>query len=162
MKKLILSLALVLAALSLKADTSYSTNVPSGTHPLITNRLTVTSVQILATNNTTVYFYDQNAMGLPYYGTNVVIPEYVSAASYSTNMWRTYVDYTGFTNTVTNRGIFTYYITNAASTNVLAPMAILSATAYQAELIPVDWLFSRGIIMRSPTYGVGVNITYHP
>ena len=160
MKKLLITLLLAIAFVA-QAELTLTTNVAAGTWVLLSSRAHVSTVTVIGTNNVTVRLYDQNTLADPYYGTNVVIPEYVSRSSYPTNIVNTFIGYQGLTNSYTNTGIFSYYVTNSASTNVLQVSAALSGSATAPVTYSGDWLFSRGVVISGES-GFGVTITYQP
>lgn len=161
-KKLLLSIGLVVGFTCFNAsgiDAMYSTNWNNGLHTggaftLISNDVIVTEIQLSSsTDPTTIRFFDNaGTAGLTnyQYGTNV------SVGSYPTNIVTTYVSTTGITNTFTNVGIFTYYLTNAPGSNTLPALFTYSLPASTASpLIHVALPFSKGLSI----YSTGSNIT---
>lgn len=151
MKKLILSLVLSLAAVAaIQAQVIISTNVTSaGTTLVSTNRVSAYSFEVAATNAITLYFYDQDNMADPYFGTNWVTGAYISRSTFPTNIASSYVNPNGYTNWYTNAGLFTLTTTNAAATNSLPAMAVINVGANETRVAYVPAIFTRGIVMRS-------------
>lgn len=164
MKKLFYPLvaAILGFATAAQAQLTVSTNVVAGTYVLLSTRATIKSVQIMATNNTVVEFYDQNTVAAPYYGTNVVVGAYQSRTSYTTNYAYSYIDFGGYTNWYTNSGIATVLVTNAAATNRLPISGAFSATANDmGDYQNLNILCARGVVIRTPLAAV-VTVTYWP
>lgn len=162
MKKLLLIAALIGSfALSVKAELSASTN-GGGTFVLLSSRAHASTIILTGTNTTTVYLYDMNTLAAPYFGTNTTNAAYTSKASYPTNIATSFVDYQGLTNWYTNTGTYTYLVTNAVGTNALTPIAVLSVGSGIPVVYTGDWLFSKGISVRSPSQTVGITVTYQP
>jgi hypothetical protein len=130
---------------------------PENTIILTTNRVNAYSVELTATANSLVNFYDIDVTNAPYYGTNYVNASYVSRTAYATNVVGTFVGYNGFTNWYTNQGIFTLTVTNAANTNALAPLFSASIGANTLTTYSVDALFVRGLVAVA-TKGTNINI----
>lgn len=129
----------------------------SNTIIVTTNRASVYSVELTATANALVSFYDIDVTNAPYYGTNYVNASYVSRTSYTTNLVTSYVGYNGYTNWYTNQGIFTLTVTNAANTNALAPLLSAVVGANTLTTYSVDALFTRGIVAVASS-GTNINI----
>lgn len=118
---------------------------------ILTNNLTIFSVQILSTNLTFVNFYDCSSTNLPYSGTNYVTAAYPAPQSYTTNLVTSYVGSNGYTNWYTNANVqFTYSVTNAAATNALAPIGSFAAIPNVVASYGSEMLFSQGVTVWSP------------
>jgi len=130
---------------------------PENTVILTTNRVNAYSVELTATANALVNFYDIDVTNAPYYGTNYVNASYVSRTSYTTNLVTSFVGYNGYTNWYTNQGIFTLTVTNAANTNALAPLFSAAIGPNVLTTYSVDALFARGLVAVA-TKGTNINI----
>lgn len=94
----------------------------------VTNNVTVIGITLTTSATASlVSFYDCPSLADPIRGTNYLTSSYISRAGFSTNYVTSYVGYNGYTNFYTNQGFWTYNVTNAAATNVLAPQAALFA-----------------------------------
>lgn len=165
MKKILLGIALCVTGLVANAQFAIlSTNLASGGPILIsTNRAAVYSVEISSTTAGTVKLFDQNTTAAPYYGTNFVTAAYPYRISYTTNKLSTYVGANGYTNYVTNVGIFSLSATNSAATNALNPSFAASIGANIAAVHATDAIFNRGIVAlcQGVTNG-SITIYYRP
>lgn len=124
---------------------------------LTTNRGSAYSIEITASANALVNFYDIDVTNAPYYGTNYVNSSFVSRTTYPTNYVYSFVGSNGYTNWYTNQGVFTLNVTNAANTNALSPIfsAVVAGNTYATY--SVDNLFVRGLVAVAPT-GTNVSI----
>lgn len=125
-----------------------------------TNRASVYQIEITATANTKVDFYDMDATNAPYWGTNYVNSAYATRVTYSTNLVTSFVGNNGYTNWYTNVGVYTLTVTNAANTNALSPMfsAVVAGNTY--AVYNVDALFVRGVVAVA-TAGTNVNLVVY-
>lgn len=161
-KLLALSMLVSLTTTDIKADVLTGTILDTGairnTILITTNRASVYSIEITATANAVVKFYDIDATNDPYWGTNYVNSSYVSRNTYASNaIVSSFVGYNGYTNWYTNTGVYTVQTTNAANTNALQPMfaAVVAGNTYATY--SVDALFVRGIAAVA-TSGTNVSI----
>lgn len=165
MKKILLGITLCVIGLTASAQFAVlTTNLASGAPILIsTNRAAVYSVEISSTTAGLVKLFDQNTTAAPYYGTNFVTEAYPYRVSYTTNMLGTYVGSNGYTNYVTNVGIFSLTLTNAAATNALNPSFAASIGANIAAVHATDAVFNRGVVAlcQGVTNG-SITIYYRP
>lgn len=156
MKKLLLSIAMMVSCFAVAqqvqvTNLNYTGTSPTVAKPIFTNRVHVTSVTLVSPNNNTVVEFFNQVTNTTLYGTNVVIPAYVSKGVAQSNIVSTYIQAdTGITNWYTNAGIFTYMITNAAATNALAPVGVFIGGANPVTYT-VDWLCERGLSVRVST-----------
>ena len=128
---------------------------------ITTNRASAYSVEVTASANSVVSFYDIDVTNAPYYGTNYVNSAYASRITYPTNYVYSFVGYNGYTNWYTNQGIFTLTVTNAANTNALNPLftAVVAGNSYATY--SVDALFTRGIVaVASSGTNIAIVINY--
>ena len=168
MKKLIL-LIVGLALLSVLPSNALilSGSVNNGVNLILTNRASVSSVTVVSTNAVVFYLYDSdNTNSTPTasttgtWGTNFVAGSYATRAAYTTNFVSSYVGYLGYTNWYTNQGLYTYSITNAQTTNAMAPLVGGASSANITATYPVDAIFNRGVVISSSANGVSYIITY--
>ena len=154
MKKL-LSLIVATMCFSAIAQQTYVTNVTtttSGLYPVFTNRVNLLSATVLSANNSVLEFF--NAItNAPYNGTNYVIGSTNYTRGYAqSNIVTSFVQAdTGITNWYTNAGLFTYTITNAPSTNRLAPAAVLVGGSQPITYNNINALCENGLTIRSTT-----------
>lgn len=155
-KLLILAIASFLAFDSQAQQTTpFTTNIAGISVPfvLLTTRANVK--QIVVANSklspVTVEFFDNDSLALGTNGTNIILPAYVSRSYYSTNIASSFVGVNGVTNWYTNSGVFTYNVTNAASTNTLAAAWTGAVGASQAQVFNTDFLCVRGVVVRADT-----------
>lgn len=119
--------------------TSVGTNVMTGTTALVP--MHVYQVTVIATNATANVTLNDSA-----YATNTwSVPEYVSYATYSSNIVNNYVDGTGVTNYLTNAVAYTLVVTNAAADALLTPKGVFTAPANTAITYNTDMIFLKGI-----------------
>src|ERR1043166_2339147 len=114
-----------------------ATNVTTGgTFLLSTNRASIYQVELTSTASCRVDLFDSDSLADPYFGTNYVT---------------TYIGSNGFTNTVTNVGLWTLTLTNAANTNALPTLGSFVVGANTYAVYNVDELHARGVTFRSST-----------
>lgn len=144
---------------------TFSTNILTGqqAYILLSTNCSVYSIQLLsAINPVTVDFYDSAQITAPAFGTNYTNAAFVSTVSYASNAVVTAnIGATGFTNYLTNSGIYTLLVTNAAATNVLPKMVSLAVGANLSIQSDVDITFARGVSVR-PTTNVTIILGYKP
>lgn len=147
MKKLLLiALSLIGAAAVYGQSIVISTNLASGAVVLLTtNRAAAYSIELTSTSAGVVKLFDNDDTTAPSYGTNSVTAAYPYRISYPTNMLSTYVGSNGYTNYVTNVGIFSLTLTNAAATNAMSPLFSAAVGANVAVIHTTDAIFTRGI-----------------
>lgn len=148
----------VLAFSSEKASASQiSTNTTTaGTYTLLSARnINISQVQVLAgAAPVQILLYD--SVGVTNY-TNIA---YIGVGSYTTSIISTVVSpLTGYTNSFTNTGIFTYTNTVAANTNNALPYTLFPAQANTMATYPVDLHNVRGLTIVANTNAT-VAITY--
>lgn len=131
----------------------WTTNIANGTCVLVTtNRLNIRQVQISAAQDSVKFeIFNNDSLATPKFGTNYTLSSYVSKNSYSTNIWSSFIDSGGVTNYYTNSGIFTYSVTNAASTNVLSPSFVGYAQPNTVISFNTDILNEKGTVIRAST-----------
>ncbi len=167
MKKIILSLGLVVvSALSVNAQMpidsyiSASLTTPGGALSgttnvflLTTNRVQLHTIQLLSTASGSALFYDSDNTNAPFYGLAYTNAPYVSFTVYPTNyVTSNYSTLTLTTNFLTNAGVYTLQVTNAANTNYLNPAYGIAWSANLAQQISgLNLVFARGITMRTTT-----------
>lgn len=136
---------------------------PNNTTLVLSNRLNIKEIDIAAgSGQVLLELYDQNNTNAPLWGTNYVGSNYVSVARYATNIASSFVDPgTGYTNWYTNQGIFTYNVTNLASTNALARSAAFVVQPNTAQAFNTDLLHIKGLTVRCNT-NASVVVYYNP
>lgn len=164
MKKfLILSAAIMLLGISNSKALVVATNIlADATTPaflVLPTGASVYNVELTATQPVLVKFYDQNTLAAPFFGTNYTNGGYVSVSTYPTNIVTSFVGYNGVTNWYTNTGQFTYYTTNAGSTNILPLMGAFVVGANSMAVYNVDQLHRKGIVITANT-NVSIVINY--
>jgi hypothetical protein len=129
-----------------------ATNVTTGgTFLLSTNRASIYQVELTSTASCRVDLFDSDSLADPYFGTNYVSGAFPYRTTYSTNYVTTYIGSNGFTNTVTNVGLWTLTLTNAANTNALPTLGSFVVGANTYAVYNVDELHARGVTFRSST-----------
>ena len=127
MKKLFIALFVsVIASLSARAQTTFSTNLSAGTSLCLAFPAHISSITVAGTSSgaTTVTLFDNSAASSTY--TNAA---YTSALSYATNMTSIITNSAGNLQTNTFAGVFTTTTTTAANTNTFPSLAVYSAAA---------------------------------
>lgn len=126
MKKLILSLFVVLTAFAASAQSTFSTNLSAGTSLCLAFPAQISSITVSGTSSgaTTVTLFDNSAASSTY--TNAA---YTSAISYATNVTSIITNSAGNLQTNTFAGIYTTTATTAANTNTFPSLAVYSAAA---------------------------------
>ena len=120
---------------------------------ILTNNVTVQSVQILtAATSAVVSFYDCATTNAPYGGTNYVNTNtWYSTASYATNYATSFIGYNGVTNSYTNVGQWTYFVTNTGVTNLLVPQGAFAAVSGAITTVANPMAFQQGVSILSPS-----------
>jgi hypothetical protein len=132
MKKLLSILALLslLSLEKLSAQTTTIVAATTGTNVVLTAPYHLLSISAFAANAQTISFYDSGTTNLFY--TNAA---YITRTSYTTNVTNiNTATTTGIPQTNIYSGIWTYSVTNAASTNTLP----IIATILLGANVPVD------------------------
>lgn len=164
LKKLIVVVGLAVTALSANAAV-FSTNILTGqqAYILLSTNVHVYQIQLASSvNAVTADFYDCSQITAPAFGTNYTNAAFVSKVSYASNAIVTEnIGATGYTNYLTNAGIYTLLVTNAAATNLLPKQVSLAVGANQTIVADVDALFARGVSIR-PSTNVSVTLYYRP
>lgn len=159
-KSLIL-VGILVSAIFVSNAAVLSTNVTSaGVHLLSTNRASIYQVSLTATTAALVDMYDSDTLAAPYYGTNYVTGAYPYRSTYSTNYVTTYIGSNGYTNTVTNVGLWTISVTNAAATNALPKLGSFVVGANTYVVYDVDQLHARGITFYTSGTNVNISVLY--
>lgn len=142
----------------------YSTNVLAGSgavHLLSTERQQIYQIQITATNSIVVDFYDQDSLDDPYFGTNYVTAAYTNVVSWPTNLVVENIGITGYTNVITNVGIHTVMVNNAAATNALPKQLSVAVTAGEVATVNTSAIFTKGVVARVAGTGTAGTLVYY-
>ncbi len=167
MKKFIAIVGLLLALGVNSQAAVFSTNIPSAAlqaYILLSTNVHVYQMQVTASANDPVIvnFYDSKQSTAPAFGTNYTNASFVSKISYASNAVVTEnIGATGFTNYLTNVGIYTLLVTNAAATNVLPKLAAIAAGVGQSVVADVDIIAAKGISVL-PSTNCSIILYYRP
>lgn len=166
MKYITSVVGLLLIAASANAAV-FSTNISqvlnNPAHRLMSTNANVYQIQISTTSasGAVVDFYDCNQLTAPAFGTNYTNAPYHSRTVFTTNYGVANVGATGTTNWITNSGIYTLSVSNAANTNLLPKMVSLAVGANQAVIADVDVTFTKGICVL-PNTNISIILYYKP
>lgn len=170
MKKLLLLALALVSTVSAFAQNSVSSTLVNGatTYLISTNRLRVYSIETTTTNAVTFKIWDNdNTNNVPtaatagWWGTNFVNGQYISRATYATNLATSYVSPVGFTNWYTNSGIWSVTTTNAAGTNATVAMATVANGGAETRVTYANLILTRGAVVTSTGNGT-VTLYYSP
>jgi hypothetical protein len=129
---------------------------------ILTNNVQIVNLQVsVPSGSGIVSIYDCTNAAAPIYGTNFVTSMYVYQTQYPTNFVTSYVGYNGYTNWYTNVGLWTATVTNAASTNALAPQAQLPVYANMINQLTTPVMCNLGVSVVS-TVACSVTLSYIP
>lgn len=158
MKKLLALLALVsLLTLNSQAQNTTTIGATSGTNVVLSAPYHLLSITALASVAQTLDFYDSGTTNLFY--TNAA---YITRSSYATNITNIIAGTattTGIPQTNIYSGIWTYSVTNAASTNRFPIIATIILGANVPITMAVDDRLIRGLAVTTTNSAV-VNVTY--
>jgi len=160
MKKIFSILALVgLIAFNSPAQNTTTIVAASGTNVVLSAPYHLLSITALAAVAQTLDFYDSGTTNLFY--TNAA---YVTRTSYATNVTNVIAGSattTGIPQTNIYSGIWTYSVTNAASTNTLPKIATIILGVNVPITLPVNDRLIRGLAVTT-TNDATVSVTYRP
>lgn len=131
-----------------------ATNLPAtNTVSLLsTNRASVYSVTLSSPKDTIVYFYDSDGGYVaPLFGTNGTNPAYIGRFTTNITSASSFVGSNGYTNWVTNVGVYTYTSTVASTSSELPKIGAMAVAAGTIQTKTVSWLFVRGITVLAST-----------
>lgn len=157
--KYLLNIILALAALTVSVNAQKSTAITVGSavvsnifsSPKIIEELSITAT---TTNTTTVKFYDSANTT-----TTRVLAAYTSYSSFSTNITTITTNESGLLLTNSVSGIFTYPVSNAASTNELPRIYTTIVPGSTTRVRDVTLQTIRGLSVY-PSAGVIVEVVY--
>ena len=155
MKKLLLTIGLMLAASVSYAQTLYVTNsMAAGARTLVNEAIVANSITLFGTTNTIVRLYDGALTNVVGATTNI--------ATFTTNIVTTYIGpQTGITNIWTNKVFWATAVAVAQTTNNSTPFASFGVTANQPEVTyQGPFIISKYLTVSNDVGGLNFRVDY--